>query len=46
MNLRFNLTTLNSFVLPYENAAKESVPLKKKIKKRVPREGEEVIKKR
>ena len=33
-------------MLPCENAVKESIPLKKKIEKRVPWEGEEVIKER
>ena len=47
MKLRTHLTRLKKkFVLCGEIAAKESLPLKKKIKKRVPRESEEVIKKR
>ena len=40
------INTYNNFILSCENAAKESIPLKKKIKKRVPWENEEVIKKR
>jgi len=38
--------TFNNFVASCEEAARETVPLKKRIKKRVPWDSEEVIKKR